>query len=109
LERETGHFHYQIPIGRRILKPDVGVSSKPIRAHFPNSLYKTLHKQLGNVQLCQSCGAIPFDLILSDGLRFYYFTCWKITKDDRPEQTIIETDYRKFAEYCQAINDEKKE
>ena len=107
--RKDRHYELTVPIGLRVYSGK-GVYSEPLDMHDAKKIAKILfgefEEKLANPRHCNAYGSIPFDLVFHDGFRSYYFTCWKITQDDK---TLIETDYRKLGEYCRSAVKEKKE
>ncbi len=85
---EDRHYELTIPIGLRVFSGK-GVDSKPLHGKIAKRLFREFKERLTNARHCNVCGSIPFDLVFRAGARSYYFTCWKIKKDD---ETLIETD-----------------
>jgi len=66
------------------------------------SFFKT---NLSHPQNCPSCGGIVPELSFRYKGKSYFFTCYMITENSRIK---AQTDYRKFAKYCKAMNEKRE-
>lgn len=54
-------------------------------------------ENLAHPKNCPTCGGIPVDIRFKDGEKDYFFTCWKVTENDK---VIAKTDYQKLCLYA---------
>jgi hypothetical protein len=67
-------------------------------------LFEAIGMIIKTHQHCATCGSVVPELQIDIGNTALHFTCHKIEKDGK---TLVETDYKKFAEYIKKLEGSK--
>lgn len=86
--------------------PELG--KKAVKKHALDtlrSLQSFFKTNLSHPQNCTKCGGIVPELSFTYKGKNYFFSCYMITENSRVK---AQTDYRKFAKHCRAMNEVKE-